>query len=308
MNLPMRVCGKDVHIEGKWVRVARLEAEGYDFLDTPEEALRVVRDAGRRIDIFTFIPRLPHTSRQYAYPMEWDNVAAVPVSTFEHWWTQQIDNKTRNMVRRAEKRGVVIREVPFDDDLVKGIWEIYNECPIRQGKPFPHFGESMEAVRRASATFLDRAIFLGAFLGDSLIGFVKLVRDERQTQAGTMQIISMVQHRDKAPTNALIAQAVRSCADRGIPYLWYANFAYGNKQRDTLSDFKHHNGFQRIDLPRYYVPLTQWGALALRLGLHRRLADRLPESVLGKFRELRKAWYSRKRQLKSGNPRENEES
>ena len=44
-----------------------------------------------------------------------------------------------------------------------------------------------------------------------------------------MQIVSMVGHQDKAPTNALIAQAVRSCAERGIPYLWYANMSYGKK-------------------------------------------------------------------------------
>jgi hypothetical protein len=37
-----------------------------------------------------------------------------------------------------------------------------------------------------------------------------------------MHILSMIRHREKAPTNALIAQAVRSCAERGIPYLWYA--------------------------------------------------------------------------------------
>ena len=36
-----------------------------------------------------------------------------------------------------------------------------------------------------------------------------------------MHILSMVSHRDKAPTNALIAQAVRSCADRSIPHLVY---------------------------------------------------------------------------------------
>ena len=39
-------------------------------------------------------------------------------------------------MRRAEKRGVVVREVPFDDDLVRGIVEIYDETPIRQGGPY----------------------------------------------------------------------------------------------------------------------------------------------------------------------------
>jgi hypothetical protein len=74
----------------------------------------------------------------------------------------------------------------------------------------------------------------------------------------------------------------------------YSNFAYGKKQRDSLSDFKERNGFQRIDLPRYYVPFTHIGWAALRMGLHTRLADRVPEAVLAKLRELRNTWYNRK--------------
>jgi hypothetical protein len=74
----------------------------------------------------------------------------------------------------------------------------------------------------------------------------------------------------------------------------YSNFAYGKKETSSLSDFKERNGFERIDLPRYYVPLSPVGRLALRLGLHRRLVDRIPEPVVAKLRELRKAWYDRR--------------
>src|SRR5260370_12488539 len=197
--------------------------------------------------------------------MEWDNFAVLHVSAYDTWWKKQIDNKTRNMVRRAEKKGVEVRETPFDDALVRGIWEIYNETPFRQGKPFPHYGKDIDTVRREAATFLDRSIFVGAYLETQLIGFIKLTDDETRTQSGIMNIVGMIQHRDKAPTNALVAHCVRSCADRKVAYLVYANFAYGNKQRDSLADFKQNNGFQRIDLPRYYLPLTAVGASALRL-------------------------------------------
>jgi hypothetical protein len=131
-------------------------------------------------------------------------------------------------------------------------------------------------------------------LDDSLIGFIKLVYDQTRTQAGLMNIVSSIRDRDKAPSNALVAQAVRSCADRGISYLVYSNFAYGGKQRSTLSDFKERNGFQRMDVPRYYVPLTAVGTAALRLGLHHQLSSRLPEPMLAKLRELRESWYSRR--------------
>ena len=198
----------------------------------------------------------PTRHRNTAYPMEWDNVAALPVSTFDHWWTKQINSKTRNVVRLAEKKGVVVREVPFDDVLVRGNFSRVQRVPHPAGKTLPALWEGRADRAQGERTFLDRSIFIGAFLEEQLIGFAKLVCDEDRTQAGLMQIVSMVQHRDKAPTNALIAQAVRSCAERKIRYLVYASFAYGNKQRDSLSDFKRRNGFRRVDLPRYYLPLT----------------------------------------------------
>ncbi len=290
----MNACGEDIKIQGRLIRVARLEADTYQFLEDPEAALDALRKCGVRIDLFTFMQRLPDASPKYAYPMEWDNLAALPVSTFDHWWTQQIGFKARNKAKQAEKKGVVIREVPFDDALVRGIWTIYNESPLRQGKPFPHYGKDIETVRREAGTFLDRSIFIGAFLGESLIGFVKLLCDETRTQAGLLHIVSMIQHRDKAPTNALVAHAVRSCAARQISNLVYSRFSDGNKQRDSLMDFKERNGFKRVDLPRYYIPLTSVGRVALRLGLHKRFADHIPESILVRLRGLRNSWYSRK--------------
>lgn len=302
MNMEMtelRLENRDVVVQGRLCRVAHVDGEGFKFLADPEPAISALRVSNTRADLFTFLQKLPETSPQYRYPFEWDNLAVLPISTFDHWWTRQVDAKTRNMVRRAEKKGVVVREVPFDDNLIRGIWEVYNECPVRQGRLFPHYGKDLEIVRKMKATFLESSIFIGAFLDNQLIGFVKLTVDETRSQAGLMHILAMIQYRDKAPTNTLIAQAVRSCADRGISRLVYANFGYGKKVRSSLSDFKKNNGFQRVDLPRYYVPLTRWGALAFRLGLHRRLAERVPEQVAAKLRELRSRWYQRRFHLKA---------
>jgi hypothetical protein len=146
------------------------------------------------------------------------------------------------------------------------------------------------------ATYLESSVFIGAYLGGQLIGFIKMVMDETRTQAGLMNIVSLIGQRDKAPTNALVAHGVRVCASRGIPYLTYSNFSYGKKLRDSLSDFKERNAFQRIEVPRYYVPLTPIGHAALKLGLHHRLAERIPEPLAEKLREFREAWYNRRTQ------------
>jgi hypothetical protein len=281
-------------VSGRALRIARLDAELYHFLSKPEAFIEGLRNSRDRIDIFTFMQGLPETGPRFTYYMEWDNLAVLPVSTFDNWWNTQIRSITKNRAKQAEKKGVTIREVPFDEKLARGIWEIYNECPVRQGRRFRHYGKDLDTVRREAATYLDCSIFIGAFLGEELIGFIKMVTDENRTQAGLMNILSKMQHKDKAPTNALLAQAVKCCADRGIAYLVYNNYAYGNKQHDGLADFKERNGFRRVEVPRYYVPLTWFGELALRMGLHRRLADRLPESLAEKLRDLRKNWLSRR--------------
>src|SRR5271165_2327263 len=104
----MQICDKEILIEGKLIRIARLDAEGYDFVEHPEMALLDLRKGEARIDIFTFIQKLSDTSPKYRHPMEWDNFAALRVSTFEDWMTHQIDFKVRNKVRKAAKNGVVV--------------------------------------------------------------------------------------------------------------------------------------------------------------------------------------------------------
>ena len=294
----MNVCGKEITVQGSLIRIAHLEGEKHEFLGDPEAMLEGLRKSATRIDVFTFLQRVPDTSPNYPYPMEWDNLAVLPVSTFDHWWTQQIRSYPRNRARQAEKKGLVLREITFDEALLQGICQIYNECPVRQGRRFPHYGMTLERVRGYAGTFLDRAIWIGAFLGESMVGFLKLVIDETRNYACIIHILSMAKHKDKAPTNALIARAVRACAERGISYLVYENFSYGRKQGDSLSHFKEVNGFKRMDLPRYYVPLTQLGKIALHFGLHHRLAERVPEPVAARFRKLRSAWYQHKLHLK----------
>jgi len=287
----MKLCNQDIVVQGKLIRVARLDGEKYSFPNDPQMLAEALRKSKRRVDLFTFLQPLPDTSICHPYPYEMDNLAVLPVSTFEHWWNNQIRSYPRNRARQAEKKGVTLREVPFGEELTRGICGIYNETPVRQGKRFPHFGMTLERAAKYAGTFLDRSVYVGAFLGETMIGFIKLSMDESRTQACLVHILSMAQHKDKAPTNALIAEAVRSCARLGVSYLIYENFNYGDKA-DSLTHFKEVNGFQRVDVPRYYVPLTAAGRLALRWGLHHSITNRIPESIAGRYRNLRRAWYA----------------
>jgi hypothetical protein len=291
--MSLRICNRDFKVEGRLVRVARLDGDTYKFIEQPDAVIDGLKHCGSRVDLFTFTQRLPESHPAFDYPWEWDNLAVLPVTTFENWWTE-IGFKARNKAKQAEKKGVSLREVPFDDNLIQGISAIYNETPVRQGRRFPHFKKDLQTLRREAGTFLESSIFIGAFLNETLIGFAKLTVDETGTQAGLMHIMSLIEQRDKAPTNALIAQAVRSCAERKISYLVYSSYAYGNKKEDSLTDFKTRNGFQRFDIPRYYVPLNSIGSAAFRLKLHHtRMVDYVPEPVIARLRQVRSAWYSK---------------
>ncbi len=97
----MIVCDQDIRVQGRLLRMARLEGDKYKFLNDPE---RVVAGLKKSVDIFTFMQKLPETSPKYNYPMEWDNLAVLEVTTFDHWWTETLGFKARNKANRPRRR------------------------------------------------------------------------------------------------------------------------------------------------------------------------------------------------------------
>jgi hypothetical protein len=277
--------GRSVEISGGLVKIARLADEWFEDLDDPTAFVRELERSGVKADVFTFWQRLPFTEPRYHYLTEWETIAVLPVTTYEHWYKSQINNKTRNLLVKAGKKGVVVRQTVFDEKFVEGITAIFNETPVRQERPFPHYGKSVATVRREFSRFLFRETALGAYLEDELIGFVLLADAGRF--ATVTQIISMVRHRDKSPTNALLAKAIEVCASRQIPQLVYALWPRG-----PLRDFKKHNGLEPVSLPRYYIPLTARGRLALKMKLHRSPLELLPEPAVMYLRGLRSKLYA----------------
>lgn len=288
----MEVFGKEVRVDGRLVRIGHLDGDKYMFAENIEETLAALRASKERIDLFTFLQKPPDVTPRYAYPMELDNLAVMPISTYEHWWNHQIKSLARNRARQAEKKGLSVREVPFDDRLIEGIVAIHNETPIRQGRRFPHFGMDWEGARNYAGTFRERSVFLGIFDQERMVGFVKLVIDDSSRYACVIHNLSLIQYRDRAPSNALMAQAVKSCVARGLSHLVYEQFRYGKKDADGLSAFKETVGFRPMELPRYYVPLTSLGWLALKLRLHHSWVEHVPEPLLARYRALRSTWHA----------------
>jgi hypothetical protein len=296
----MIIQGKDMVVAGRLPRVARL-AEEWDVDLTDPAGAAAELAAERSADLLTFIQRLPESRPRHPYYREWESVAAIPISSYDSWWNQQTSQEARNKVRKAAKKGIEVREVRFDDEFLKGVMEIYNENPLRQGKPFKYFGYDPEEIRRGHTTFPERCDYIGAYLGDELAGFVKLVYTDRF--ARTMYVISKMKHRNRGPMNALVAKAVEVCAERGAPYLVYGRYSYGTVGSDTLRDFKQGNGFENMIIPRYWVPLTPVGRAILKLKLHKGIVPLLPAGLTRRLIQVRAAHYKRKYgRLTGGDP------
>jgi hypothetical protein len=98
-----------------------------------------------------------------------------------------------------------------------------------------------------------------------------------------------VEHREKAPTNALIAKAVEICTTKKVPLLHY-----GMWSRRTMGEFKKKHGFERFEVPRYFIPLNVKGRALLGTGFHRPLKERLPEDYVDKLVAVRTKLRARK--------------
>lgn len=287
------ICGRTVVVTGKWIRTAQIKDEDVVegvTVEAPDSFIIKLKESNLKADVFTFAQRPTDVTPKFDYHSEWDNWAAMPTTCFKDWW-ENLPQESRKNVRRAAKRGVVVKVTPFDDDLVKGVHRIYNSIRVRDGRPFWHFGQDIHSVRRGLATYLDRSEFICAYWGEELIGFVKMVYVD--DLAMLFHLISMDEHYDKRPANALIAKAAEVCEQKGVSHLIYTKFIYGNKRRSSLVEFKRRNGFQQVNFPRYYIPLTLRGKLFVWLRLYRGFSGLLPEPVLQPLLSLR-AWYYKK--------------
>ncbi len=285
----LTIDGVRYSVSGRFLRVACVVDDWYDDVEQPARVVEELKKLGG-VDLFTFWQRLPDEKPHYLYPLRWQSISALPVTTYDNWISQQVERTARNKVRKAQKLGVEVRGAQFDDEFVRGMVEIFNETPVRQGRPFVHFGKDFATIKREFARYLFREDLIGAYFESELIGFVMLANAGRYGLLG--QFISKFEHRDKATNNLLIAKTVEICAAKSLPYL-----TYGSWTESSLVDFKRQSGFQEVKLPRYFVPLSRKGELALELGYDQvhdgGWKDLLPAESVARLKQFRARWLSR---------------
>jgi hypothetical protein len=280
----VEIKGQNFKVERGPATVIALEDEWYEDLYDPFAAIETLRQVrGFKPDIFTFWQRIPDTEPKYSFYRESEDLAVLPITTYEHWWNHQIKSRVRNQIKKCEKEGVQVREVTYDDDFVRGMTRIFNETPIRQGRHSWHYGKSFEQVKSQFSRYVFRELMLGAYCQGELVGFVMLGHAGRYALTG--QILSSLKHRDKAISNALVAKCVEICEKLSLPHLVYFFWL-----DDSLSEFKRRCGFQRMSVPRYFVPLTTKGRLILKLKLHRGWKAVLPSGIKDRLKRYRRSW------------------
>jgi len=289
-----QVQGRTIIANGRWLKMATVQdedlAEG-EIVADPESLVGQLQKMDLDADIFSFPEKLPNTTPRYGFHFEWDNLAVIPITTFSAWWKDRAESSVQRAVRKAAKQGVVVKVSELDDAFVRGIVNINNETPIRQGRAFWHFQKSFEDVKRENSTYAERNTFLGAYYEGRLIGFMRITSVDRV--ASVIQLLNMMKHFDKRPANALIAKAVEVCEQKGMSHFMYCNYVY-NDPKSSLTEFKRRNGFEQVLVPRYYIPLTLKGKIALKLGLHRGLVKQLPKPLVERLLKARNLWNTRR--------------
>lgn len=274
------LAGKEISIAGRLLKTARLRHEWFEFLEDPPITIHKIRQSLPCADLFTFLQDIDEKQYQYGFHMELNSASILPITTHEDWW-KDIDFKVRNKIRKSQKSGVELRPTTLNDEFAKGVESIYNESRFRQGRKFLHYGKTFTVIKEDLSSFPDRALFIGAYYQSELIGFMKLF--EGKNVLRTVHIIAKLGHRDKPVMDALIAKAVEICDQKQIHYLHYGSWTTGG-----LGAFRMKHGFKRFDVPRYFVPLTIRGELMLKLKLHHRFKDHLPDRLLDALLALRR--------------------
>jgi hypothetical protein len=280
----VEIAGQHYSISRGPTNVISLEDEWFEDVDDPESVIQTLKKSRLQADIFSFWQRLPDLEPRYNFYKEWESLAVLPIKTFDHWFTKQISSRLRGQIRKAKKDGLEVRETEFDDEFVRGMTDIFNETPVRQGRRFWHYGKDFETVKRQFSRYIHRETMIGAYYQGKLIGVMMLCNAGNYGLPG--QIISKVEHRDKVTNNVLIGKAIEVCEKKKLPWLVYYYWT-----NDSLAEFKRRCGFEETKAPRYFVPLTPKGKLALKFGFHHGWKGALPDQIKNPLKKLRRFWY-----------------
>jgi GNAT superfamily N-acetyltransferase len=223
-----------------------------------------------KMDVFTFWNRVPNKAvLTVDGKVEMDNIAALPITSLDHWWNVQVSRKVRNVIRKAVKNKVVVQHGSFCEEYYEELYSLYHGITFRQNKPFTHRHESLEQIKFGLGKLLNhRFEILNAYHNEKLIGTLGLLYSEETSLIGNFTVAD--EYQKLGVPSLLIEKAVESTVNAKKKLLIYTHWKTDKEaSNDSLRDFKRHCGFQEMKVARYYVPLTFKGKVVIFLGLHK---------------------------------------
>lgn len=245
----------------------KLAKINFEWVNDVPDLERVYELTKGKADVLMFWERLPRKPNLKIKNRDNVSIAAIPLVNYKYWWNSQIDKKTRNMVRKALKKGVEVKVEGLTDELIHGMEKIYKEAQMRQNKAFAYYGETFEQLKKDFSIWNSHRYshdFLVAYSGEEVIGFQHLIYTK--DSALISAFLSMKRHSNKGPNNLLISKSVEICCRKNLKYLIFERMTGG-----SLGKFKQKNGFMKMDVPRYYIPLSRLGKIICFFKMYRDL-------------------------------------
>ena len=242
----------------------------YD-IEPRRELLRKLKSQGA--DLFTFIQRsfLDCDTKEYGFFSNFETIGLLKINSYSEW-LKSIAKSARRYVRKGYK-GLKVKLADVDEEFIENALKIYNETPVRQGRKYSGFGLSEADLWTKFSDMRDSEI-LGAYAEKQLIGLLWISYGDRV--AAFRSYLSLIKYRNRYPNNALLAESVQRCCAKGYHFLTYGNMGY----IPSLDFFKSAHGFRRYPVPRFYVPLSTKGQLAIKLKMYRSVEHSLPQVLI----------------------------
>lgn len=192
--------------------------------------------------------------------------------SFKHIWEKAYSKHARNRARKAEKEGVVVREVSELDKWISDI-QSCNMSSFHRTKRYPRYPHS---DKEAFLVYLNRHRQLlhegfkvyGAFFRNRLIAYIATVESNKLIIL--MLALSRSEFLPKCPSNALLKYIISyACKDN---FSWI-NYSFDRVPYDpdrptllsSLRRFKFEHGFEERPMNIYSLGLTYSGRLLQRL-------------------------------------------
>jgi hypothetical protein len=155
----------------------------------------------------------------------------------EAYW-QRIGPKGRNMVRKAEKAGYGCREFAWNDHL-HDIHAVNISMPERGGRPMHASYLEWPAPATPDHCALQGRRYFGAFLGNTLVAYIKLVVWGHFSTV--LQILGHGAHLHQGIMNAAMNFLAKTLCEESK--IGYVNYLTLRGSRDSLDSFKKRLGF-----------------------------------------------------------------